>query len=191
MKILPQKFYNRPAETVATELLGKILTINTSQGLISGKIVETEAYHQADPASHSFGGKITERNKPMFGPAGYSYVYFIYGMYHCFNVVTDKKGYGSAVLIRAIEPLSGIAIMEKNRRQKKLNNLTNGPGKLAQAFGIEKKLNNLPLNTKKLCICENKQDCFDIIKTTRIGLSKAEEKHLRFYIKDNEFISIK
>ncbi len=191
MKILPQNFYNHPAEIVAKELLGKILAVDTLQGLVTGKIVETEAYHQNDPASHSYGGKITDRNKPMFGPPGYSYVYFIYGMYHCFNVVTDRNGYGSAVLIRALEPLSGIEIMQKNRRQEKLKNLTTGPGKLAQAFGIDKKFNNLPLNSKKFCIYENNSRPHEIIKTTRIGLAKGADEHLRFYIKDNHFVSVK
>jgi DNA-3-methyladenine glycosylase len=190
MKKLNYNFYNRKSEVVARELLGKYLSFNSGGKKLIGKIVETEAYHQNDPASHSYNGP-TPRSQIMFGPPGFAYVYFIYGMYHCFNVVTEPKGCGGAVLIRALKPVAGLEIMQENRKQTKLKNLTNGPGKLTQAFGITKKHNGADLVKSTLTICQNGSKRPDIVTTTRIGLSKAENKQLRFYIKDNEFVSIK
>ncbi|MDC0977669.1 DNA-3-methyladenine glycosylase [bacterium] len=190
MKIIPRKFYNRDSVKVAKELLGSYLSLKAPKGTIFGKIVETEAYHQNDPASHSHRG-ITPRNKPMFGPPGHAYVYFVYGMYFCFNVTTEPEGYGGAVLIRAIEPIKGIEIMQKNRKQKNISNLTNGPGKLAQAYGITKKHNGWDLTKSKLKILENnKKEDIKIIKCKRIGISQAEHALMRFYIKGNPFVSV-
>ncbi len=135
----------------------------------------------------------------MFGPPGCSYVYLIYGMYHCLNVVTAPQGDAEAVLIRALEPLAGLELMKKRRGTDSLHKLCNGPGKLAMACGINSKHNGLCLRTGCLKIhsresfshlCQ-KLGNFDIVRTTRIGISQAEHLPLRFYIKDNQFISYK
>src|SRR3989338_2706135 len=137
MKILDRAFFGRNTQIVAAELIGKILVLNQGGSLVSGKIVETEAYFGADdPASHAFRGA-TPRNRVMFGPAGVSYVYLTYGNHHCLNIVTETDGVAGAVLLRALEPLSGLSRMKKRRGKKHpAAALTNGPGKLTQAFGI-------------------------------------------------------
>jgi DNA-3-methyladenine glycosylase len=198
MKKLNSAFFNRKTALVAQELLGKVLVYESEQGTLSGIIVETEAYiGPKDLASHASRGK-TIRNAPMFGEAGVWYVYLIYGFYHCLNIVTEEKSYPAAVLIRAIEPLGGISTMQFNRRNIKIENLASGPGKLCQAFGIDKKINYTSAINKKsplfigdigLKIENNK-----IIKTKRIGVDYAgiwKNRLLRFYIKDNLFISKK
>lgn len=190
MNILEMNFYTKKTEVVAKELLGKCLFLKKDGQILSGMIVETEAYLHNDPASHSFCG-LTERNKSMFGPAGHAYIYFIYGAHFCFNVVTAPQGLGEAVLIRAIEPFSGIEIMQKNRKTKNIKNLTNGPAKLAEAFGIDKKLNGSSLIKGPLRIYDAKIKKLKIVQTTRIGISKAQEHLMRFYIKDNAFVSKK
>jgi DNA-3-methyladenine glycosylase len=121
----------------AKSLLGYKLVHQTSDGLTSGIIVETEAYHQDDPASHTYRGQ-TARNAVMFGPPGYAYIYFTYGMHYCFNVVTGPKGSGQAVLIRALEPTDGIELMRRRRGMNAELQLTNGPAKLVQAMAISK-----------------------------------------------------
>ncbi len=143
--ILTKKFYSRPVLTVARDLLGKILVSVEGKKLLSGRIVEVEAYDgKIDEAAHSFNGK-TERNEVMFREGGYFYVYFTYGVHHCCNIVTGKKNHGTAVLIRAIEPVDGIEIMAMRRFGKKkitfkeIINLTNGPGKICQAFDFTRK----------------------------------------------------
>ncbi|MDR0324182.1 MAG: DNA-3-methyladenine glycosylase, partial [Treponema sp.] len=131
---------------------------------------------------------ITKRNAPMFGPAGHTYVYLIYGMYHCLNIVSGKKGEGEAVLIRALEPVQGIGLMEKRRNTKKIENLCSGPGKLTQAFGITRKQNNISLLEGNLRIYDSPLKP-EICTSTRIGLSAGKELELRFFIKDNRFVS--
>ena len=183
---LPRKFYSRNTKVVAKELLGKILV----NGKCKGKIVETEAYFgKNDPASHSYG-KITKRNIIMYQKPGTIYVYFTYGNHWMLNVVTEKEGVPGAVLIRALEPLKGIGLMRKRRGTKDIKNLTTGPGKLTKAFGIDKRHNGLDITKGNLFI-ENSNEKFKIIKTTRIGIPKGKEKLLRFFIKDNDFISKK
>ena len=136
MKKLQRSFFEQPTLQVAQELLGKILVI----GDCSGRINEVEAYiGQDDPACHACCGK-TKRNEPMFGPAGHLYVYFTYGMYHCVNIVTEKKDFPSAVLIRSIEPIDGIETMKK--RRNRTDHLTDGPGKLCIALDITKQSHN-------------------------------------------------
>lgn len=183
-------FFKRKTVIVAQELLGKELVLKNGKIILSGIIVETEAYHQNDPASHSYCG-ITNRNKVMFGPPGFAYVYFIYGMHYCFNVVTEPAGCGGAVLIRALEPIQGITYMEKHRQTKNFKNLTNGPAKLTQAFGITRKFNNVDLVKSSLGIYSRPLKKFKIIKAPRIGISKAHQELLRFYIQDNPFVSAK
>lgn len=198
MKRLTKSFFNRPTTLVAQELLGKVLIYKDKNQTISGIIVETEAYiGPEDLASHASRGK-TPRNSVMFNEAGYWYVYLIYGFYNCLNIVTEGKNYPSAVLIRAVEPLEGISIMEINRKTKKLENLTSGPGKLCQAFGIDKKLNCLSCLDKNSTLfiadLKIKVPKNQIKKAKRVGVDYAgkwKDKLLRFYIKDNPFVSKK
>jgi DNA-3-methyladenine glycosylase len=191
--LLPQAFYEQKTVTVARQLLGKVLVRKIGRKQLSAMIVETEAYLQDDPASHSYRG-LTPRCAPMFGPAGRAYVYFTYGMYHCFNVVTEKEGYGGAVLIRALEPLTGITEMQKNRDKEKLRDLASGPGKLCIALGITKQENQKDLCRKKdLYIVDQPLQIKpqDIVQTTRIGISDARHFKYRFYLKGNSFVSVK
>jgi len=185
-KPLGRKFFNRPTVDLAKALLGKCLCL----GNMKGVIVETEAYlYRDDPGCHASCG-LTTRNAPMFGPAGRVYVYLIYGMYHCLNIVSGQEGEGEAVLIRALEPVQGIPTMQRRRKTKKIENLCNGPGKLTQAFGITKKHNNTSLLEGPLRIYDNRQK-IEICTSTRIGLSKGKELPLRFYVKESSFVSNK
>ena len=151
-------------------------------------IVETEAYLANDPSCHGFRGE-TPRNRPMFGDPGHAYIYFIYGMYHCFNVVTAPVGVGEAVLIRALEPVEGMALMEKRRQGKK--DLAGGPGKLVIAMGITRQMNGSSLMTGPLKIMRGDMKKRPIVTTTRIGISSGHHLPLRFYLKGNPFISRK
>ncbi|MFC1700903.1 DNA-3-methyladenine glycosylase [Patescibacteria group bacterium] len=185
-KKLSQKFYQQPTLQVAQGLLGNFLIrkIGNKRRII-GKIIETEAYFGFDDkASHASRG-ITPRNKVMFGSAGYWYVYFIYGNYYCLNIVTEKKDYPSAVLIRALEPIDGIDLMKENRGK---DDLCSGPGKLCQALQIDKSLNNIKAfgNNCQLWI-ENGETIkpSKIIVAKRIGVDYAGKwanKKWRFYI---------
>lgn len=183
MQILQTDFYERDTIVVAKELLGKYLVHQHSGIEYIAKIVEVEAYLGAqDLACHSSKG-LTNRTKTMFGPPGHAYVYMIYGMYFCMNVVTEPEGMGSAVLIRAVEPIKNITAK------------TNGPGLLSKAMHIDKKLNNHDLLSKNFHIAydDNHLD-FNMVQKPRIGVDYAGEwakKDLRFYIKDNPYISKK
>lgn len=196
--ILPQKFYAKPTLTVAKELLGKYIIRNYRGYKLVGKIVETEAYIGFDDqASHASRGK-TKRNEVMFGYGGQAYIYMIYGKYYCLNIATEKSGFPAAVLIRAIEPISGIEQMAKNRNIKPMDkkNISNGPGKLCQALKIDKNLNGIGLQTEKLWLANGKGNINDsaIVSATRIGIDYAgSSKDLlwRFYLKDNLYISQK
>jgi len=183
-KPLGKKFFSRPTVDLAKTLLGKYLCL----GNLKGIIVETEAYlYRGDPGCHASRG-LTARNAPMFGPAGRVYVYLIYGMYHCLNIVSGKEGEGEAVLIRALEPVQNIPAMQRRRKTKKLENLCNGPGKLTQAFGITKKHNNSSLFEGPLYICGGGKKP-EICTSTRIGLSEGKELPLRFFVKGSGFVS--
>ncbi|MDR2952621.1 MAG: DNA-3-methyladenine glycosylase [Treponema sp.] len=183
-KPLGRRFFNQPTVNLAKALLGKYLGL----GDLLGKIVETEAYlFHDDPGCHASRG-MTPRNAPMFGPAGYAYVYFIYGMYHCLNIVSGKEGEGEAVLIRALEPVEGIELMMKRRKTSKIENLCNGPGKLTQAFGITRKHNNASLIDGNLRVYGSREKP-EIVSSTRIGLSAGKDLELRFFIKGNRFVS--
>ncbi len=174
-------------------LLGCVISRKTGKGLIRVKIVETEAYHQDDPASHSFAG-LTKRTAPMFEAGGRLYVYFTYGTHYCINIVTGPEGVGEAVLLRAAEPIEGIEIMRKNRGVNDIAKLTNGPGKLAQAFGItDTKLSGKRLgpDTIFLEFAENPTEKVEILTSARIGIRKAIDNPWRFYIKGNPFVSRK
>lgn len=176
--------------TVAPRLLGCELWLEQpGQTKVRLKIVETEAYHQTDAASHSYRGR-TARTEVMFGEAGHLYVYFTYGMHYCMNIVTGEAGEGAAVLIRAAEPLSGWELLRKNRPRAADLQLTNGPAKLCQALGIDRNWNGLDLSQGVLrLITRLPLPATMIEQTTRIGISQAQEQPWRFYIRDNQFIS--
>ena len=187
MKIVSPEFFEKSTLETARRLLGKYI----AAGDFLGKIAETEAYLKDDSASHSFRGK-TPRNSAMFGPPGRAYVYFTYGMHHCFNIVTNKEETGEAVLIRAVEPIKGIEMMKRNRKMKDAKDLCNGPAKFTQAFGISKKDNGLNLLDKKsgIKLMEgDESEKFDIVEAKRIGIKNNQELNYRFYIKNNEFVS--
>ena len=181
MKKLPRQFYDRDTIIVAKELLGKYL-IHEAQGVkCIAKIVEVEAYlGPHDLAAHSAKG-LTARTRVMFGPPGHVYVYMIYGMYFCMNVVTEHEGHASAVLLRALQPI------------KNVNERTQGPGLLCNAMGIDKRMNGHDLLSKDLYIADKSDtEPFTIVKRPRIGVDYAKHwarRHLRFYIKGNPFVS--
>jgi DNA-3-methyladenine glycosylase len=190
-KRFPRSFYLQSSTIVAPRLLGAYLHRVVDGIELTGKIVETEAYASYDEASHAFRGK-TPRNAVMFGDGGFSYVYFTYGMHHCFNITTNEAGLAEAVLIRAVEPLSGI---EKMRllRQKAIRDrdLTNGPGKLCQAFALTRKENGIDLiESDQLFITQSAPIRANLIGiSNRIGINIAQEYPWRFFIKDNEYVS--
>ena len=197
--ILKRSFYQRDTVSVSRDLLGKVLVHESSEGPTSGRIVETEAYlGPEDRAAHSFGGRRTARNEVMFGEKGRAYVYLIYGMYYCFNVTCgDVFGKPEAVLIRALEPVDGIDIMKKRRSGVKGNfvNLTNGPGKLSIAMGISKLQNKMDLTAPPFYIKDGvavQEE--EILETLRVGIDYAGEwkdRFLRFYLKENGYVSVK
>ena len=185
---LSREFYSRNTEIVAKELLGKTLVHKTKEGTLKGKIVETEAYFGVnDPASHAHGKK-TKRNFLMFEKPGKAYIYFCYGNHWLFNIVAKEDNNPGAVLIRALEPLEGIDKMKKRRGIDDVKSLTNGPGKLSKALSIDKSQNGFDL-TGNVIFLEDADGMFDIVKAKRIGISKGKSKLLRFYIKENTFVS--
>lgn len=182
-------FLNRPAAEVAPQLLGCILERKINGEVLRVQVVEAEAYDQTDAASHSYNGR-TPRTEVMFGPAGFLYVYFTYGMHYCCNVVTGQEGHGSAVLIRAVEPLVGEELMAQNREGKTGIDLTNGPAKACQALGIDKAMNGHYLKNEPLKLIPQPALPKDQITIApRIGITKAKDTPWRFYIKDNKYIS--
>jgi len=189
--VLPREFYARETELVARDMLGTILQCETGDGIASGIIVETEAYlGEHDLACHAAAGR-TARTEHLYGPPGISYVYFIYGMYWCFNAVTRDAGQPSAVLVRALEPLDGIALMHKRRPHVKSEvDLTNGPGKLCTALAVGGSLNGKPLQRKPLVIREGEAvDDSQVEITTRIGITKSADWPLRYIVRGNRFVS--
>lgn len=203
MFTLPYKFYARDTRIVGQELLGKVLFHKTAEGVTAGIIVETESYMGFDdPASHA-ASKKTPRNSVMFEKPGISYVYFIYGNHFCFNVVAHEDGIAGAVLIRALEPFLNIKLMMERRSSDRVLNLTNGPGKLAEAMGIKRSQNGLSLiksdlyTVRKHCASNGVYiedagiDIKDFIKTSRIGIKEGKELLYRYYIKGNPFVSVK
>jgi len=180
MTIIQKSFYERDTLQVAKELLGCKLCHKTGDKILSGIIVETEAYKQNDPACHAFRGK-TPRASTLFKEAGIAYVYFVYGMYHCMNVVTEKYDTAGAVLIRALEPTPP------------LQN-TNGPAKLCREMGITRELNETDLTNPKSELWIEKGNLIndkEIFTTTRIGIKQAADYPWRFYILNNPYISVK
>lgn len=189
-KTLSRDFFKEDTLTLARLLLGKTLVHFSPEGLTAGKIVETEAYGEGDPACHASRG-MTKRNEVMFGPAGLAYVYLIYGIYYCFNVVGGEEGKGEAVLIRALEPLAGLDLLYKRRKKaRKVTDLMNGPGKLCAAMAITKEHNRHNLSEKPLFIATGENVEKDSVAcTTRIGISQATEKEWRYYLKGNAYVS--
>ncbi|HLJ69094.1 MAG TPA: DNA-3-methyladenine glycosylase [Chloroflexota bacterium] len=186
---LRRSFFARPSPEVARDLLGKVLARRTGDALLRGRIVETEAYTGAsDPGSHAFRGP-TPRNQVMFGEAGHLYVYFTYGMHHCVNVVTDQPGTAGAVLLRALEPLEGIEVMEANRSGRPLRDLCNGPGKLCQSFGITRDQNGDDLEGSDIWIEDDGFRANAVATSTRVGLSAGADLPFRFFVQGNPFVS--
>src|SRR5579862_4695354 len=190
-------FFSRDPRRVARELLGKILVRQEHEALRSGRIVEVEAYlGTEDPAAHSAAGN-TARTAVLFGPPGYAYVYFIYGNHYCLNVSCEPEGQAGGVLIRALEPIAGIAEMARARGveihgPKDLVKLTSGPGRLAEAFGITRMRDNgvdLTCPESRLWIGEDGYRARDIRVTPRIGITKAADKPLRYVLGENAYVS--
>lgn len=191
---LRRDFYQRDTLRVARELLGQRLVRVIEGQRLSGRIVEVEAYiGEDDAACHAACGR-TPRNEVMYGPPGYAYVYFIYGMHHCLNVVTEEEGFPAAVLIRAIEPLEGLEIMRRHRPDKPDRELTNGPAKLCRALAIDRSFNGVDLCTSEtLFIEEDRRITEEEIATSpRIGIKAdgwARSVPWRFYLRGNPFVS--
>ena len=183
-------FYDRATEIVARELLGAVLEHRTAEGTVRGRIVETEAYlGPDDPACHAAAG-LTERTRILHGPPGHAYVYFIYGMHWCFNAVTREAGHGSAVLVRALEPLSGLALMRRRREIDDDVGLTSGPARLCEAFAIGRSQNGVRLDRGPLRILQGLSVPDEsVLITPRIGIRKAADWPLRFLVKQNPFVS--
>lgn len=201
MRKLSRRFYQGDTVEVAKNLLGKILFHRVDGVELMGRIVEVEAYVGAvDKACHCYDNRRTDRTQVMFGPPGYAYVYLIYGMYNCMNVVTEKSGEGAAVLIRALEPTDGLKQIAINRygkgldelNKRQLKNLTNGPGKVCKALNITKANYGADLTGDRLFIADDGYDSFEIGVSERINIDYAEEAkefQWRFFIKDNPNVS--
>ncbi len=182
-------FWLRPTLEMARALLGCVLVREMGQQQLAGRIVETEAYLQDDPASHSSGGR-TRRNAAMFGPPGTAYVYFTYGNHFCLNVVTAADGIGEAVLIRAMEPLAGMEEMAARRGRSSQRDLLSGPGKICQAMGIDRSLDGHLLDTPPLRLLVDEWDPGEICEAPRVGISRATDRRWRFYpIRSREWVS--
>lgn len=190
-RLLRRTFFARKTTDVARDLLGKLLVHNLNGHTLAGTIVEAEAYLGiGDQAAHASRG-VTPRTKVLFGPPGHAYVYFIYGMYECLNFVCEKDGTAGCVLIRALEPVSGIEEMKRRRpAARRLRDLASGPGKLTLAMGITRQHYGCDLTRGDLQVREfNAPARHEVVVTKRIGISASEHLPLRFYIKDNEFVS--
>jgi DNA-3-methyladenine glycosylase len=197
-KPLPRAFYQPSAQVVAPLLLGHYLLRRTPEGLCGGIIVETEAYLVGDPACHAYKRE-TPRNRAMWGEPGHAYVYLIYGYHFCFNAVCQPSGVAEAVLVRAIEPTFGIDILKNNRPVARERDITNGPGKLCTALKIDRALDEVDLctATSPLFIARNtKRDQLieqlaPLVTTTRIGITQAADRPLRFYLQGSSFVSVR
>jgi DNA-3-methyladenine glycosylase len=195
--ILPRSFYEQDTISAAQDLLGCFIVHQEEEGTTMGRIVEDEAYVENDRAAHSYRG-MTDRNRVLFGPPGRAYVFFIYGLHCCVNAVTGTEGKGEAVLIRALEPVGGISLMQARRKTDTLVALCSGPGKLTEALHVTMEHNGLSLTDSPLQIwsADSVPDYHppsgdQIVQTTRVGISKATDLPLRFYIRGSRFISRK
>jgi DNA-3-methyladenine glycosylase len=187
---LPRRFFARNPVVLARELLGRILFYRTPEGLLAGRIVETEAYTgDADAASHAFRGR-TARNAVMFGPAGYAYVYFTYGMHYCLNVTAEIPGTAGAVLLRALEPLAGVEIMRARGNQGPEQRLLSGPGKIGRAFGLTLEDNGRDFTRGPLGIAAGSPVADrEVASSRRIGISRAVDLPYRFTLVGNRSLS--
>ena len=189
---LSRDFYARPSPVVAQECLGKILVLETEDGPMSGRIVETEAYLGIpDKAAHSYGGRRTVRNEVMYGPPGHAYVFLVYGLHDHLNLVTNAPGDPCAVLVRAVEPLFGEDRMRQRRSVEPLTALTSGPGKLCRAFGIDRRFNGHDLCCSPLFLVDGPAPA-RVARTPRIGVDYAgawARRRLRFVDPDSRFLS--
>jgi DNA-3-methyladenine glycosylase len=188
---LPRSFFARPSPEVGPDLLGRILVRKVGDGrLLTVRIVEAEAYQEDDPASHSFRGR-TNRTEVMFGPPGHAYVYFTYGMHNCMNVVTGSTGEGSAVLLRAAEPLEGLEEMARRRGTNDPRALCSGPGRLCQALGIDRAENGLDLvRGRLLWLLEGAPVAPSTINVgPRVGIRSGTERPWRFSVQGDRFVS--
>ena len=199
LKVLPRKFFNRDPRRVCRELLGKVLVRREGNKLLAGRVVELEAYMgTGDPAAHAYIGP-TARNRVLFGPPGHAYIYFIYGNHYCLNVSCMPEGKAGSVLFRSLEPLAGIAEMERARglegagtSKPVLRLLTSGPGRLAEAFGITRLRDNgkdLTDAASDLFLADDGYPPPRVLTTVRVGITKASERPLRYVVAGNEFVS--
>ena len=180
-----------PVDTaeLARFLIGKMLVRNLAEGAAGGRIVETEAYVIGDPAGHAYR-VVTPRNRALFLERGHAYVYLAYGSSSMLNVSSETSGVGAGVLIRAIEPTIGIAIMERNRDAERVRDLARGPGRLCQALGIDRRLDGIDLcQAGPLWLGSDGQASDEIGRSKRIGITRAADSPLRFYIRGNSFVS--
>jgi len=189
-RILPRDFYARDTVKVAKDLLGKRLVRVKDKNRMEGRIVEVEAYRGLDdPASHAFRGP-TPRNAPMFGEPGHAYIYFTYGNHYCLNITTQEVGTPGAVLLRAIQPLEGMREMRLLRPNVQDSNLTNGPGKLTKALGIDKSLNEVDMTKRgELFVTESDETIFNVAESVRVGISQGADRLWRFYVTGNSYVS--
>lgn len=189
---LRREFFARNPITLARDLLGRVLFYKTPDGLLAGRIVETEAYTGgADPASHAFRGR-TARNAVMFGPAGHAYVYFTYGMHYCLNVTAEKSGTAGAVLLRALEPLAGMDLMRARGDEGPESRLLSGPGKIGRAFGLTLKDNGRDFTRGPLGIAAGTPPLrSQIAVSRRIGISRAIELPYRFLLVGSHSVSVR
>ena len=188
---LNRSFYNRPTVEVARELLGKVIVYNSPLGRLSARIVEVEAYigQEGDPACHAARGRTT-RNEVMFGPPGHAYIYFIYGMYHCLNFVTEGCGFPAAVLLRAAEPVEGASLMVRSPSDRHAGRLLSGPGKFCRAFGLTREENGLDLTGGRLYLEHRFDRKISVGQTSRIGISQGKDHLWRFFDRDSNAVSI-
>ncbi len=180
-----------PIDTVllARYLIGKVLVRETADGPLSGRIVETEAYPVGDAAGHAYRGE-TQRNRTLFLNPGHAYVYLAYGLSQMLNVSSEASGVGAGVLIRALEPLDGIPLMQRNRPVQSLRDLTRGPGRLTAALDIDRRLDGVDLcRSGPLWLAHDGHDAPEIGTSVRIGLTREAERPLRFYVRGNRFVS--
>ena len=191
---LTRRFFRRDPVTVAKALLGHVLVRRLDDGReLTGRIVETEAYLGIpDRAAHSYGGRRTKRNESMYLDGGHAYVYFVYGMHWCFNVVSDCEEVPTAVLIRALEPLEGVEEMQKRRGRYRAHELCSGPAKLAGALAIDRSLDGADLVTSETLFLRRHRKYPQVASAPRVGVDYAKEwsrRRLRYYARDNEHVS--
>lgn len=181
MKRLSRRFFSRGTRLVAQDLLGRTIYRDSEDGLVSGRIVEVEAYCGVDdPGSHAYR-RVTPRNQIMYGPPGHLYVYFTYGMHHCANIVTEQDGYAGAVLLRAVEPKQGIDLMKKRRGRDDLYLLAKGPARLCQAFDLDRGDNGIDLTDELVWVSPGRQLRGSVRSSVRIGLKPGIDQPWRYY----------